>query len=200
MQDYRLKFKHSDLELLYSYAKKSKFAIETGTGISTEYIARALKKSNGLFCTIDINLPLEKDRISNVIYLKGWTITHKDFVSETDPCFVRSNCARVYEKEALTCPEAMVGEKDLIRRTLKKHHDLKLDFFFSDSGEYCGLPEWRIVRDVIKVGGQFAAHDIYYPKSVKNFKVVDEIEKSPNWKVLVKTDTKQGLCIAEKLK
>ena len=93
----------------------------------------------------------------------------------------------------------MRGENDLIRKALKKHSNRKLDFFFCDTGEYCGLAEWNIVKDKIKVGGYFAAHDIYYPKSSKCFKVVQEIENSDNWKVLVKTQNKQGLLIARKL-
>ncbi|MFW5890970.1 MAG: FkbM family methyltransferase, partial [bacterium] len=50
-----------------------------------------------------------------------------------------------------------------------------------------------------KDGGIFAAHDIYYPKSIKNFKVVEEIKKSPRWTVLEQTKSRQGLIIAMKI-
>ncbi len=46
----------------------------------------------------------------------------------------------------------------------------------------------------------FAAHDIYYPRSIKCFKVREEIERSSDWEVMIKTDSDQGLLIAKRLK
>ena len=94
----------------------------------------------------------------------------------------------------------MVGETDLIRKALKKYNNLKLDFFFCDSGEYCGMAEWDIVKDKIKIGGYFSIHDIYYPKSIKGYEVVKRIRKNNNWKIIEKTKSKQGLLIAQKIK
>ena len=62
------------------------------------------------------------------------------------------------------------------------------------------MAEWNIVKNEIKVGGYFAIHDIYYPKSIKGFKVKRKIKRSDNWKVVVKSKTAQGLLIAQKIK
>lgn len=93
----------------------------------------------------------------------------------------------------------MVGETDIIRKALKKYKNLELDFFLCDSGEYCGLAEWNIVKNEIRIGGYFAIHDIYYPKSIKGFKVVAKIKENKNWEKIVQTKTKQGLFIAIKI-
>ena len=48
-------------------------------------------------------------------------------------------------------------------------------------------------------GGRFAIHDIYYPKSIKGYKVVERIKQSDNWKVLDEIETDKGLFVAEKI-
>jgi len=50
------------------------------------------------------------------------------------------------------------------------------------------------------MSGYFVVHDIYYPKSIKCYQVIDEIEQSSDWDVLLKTQSPQGLLIARKLK
>ena len=76
--------------------------------------------------------------------------------------------------------------------------DIPLDFFFCDTGEYCGLSEWNIVKNRIIRGGYFAAHDIYYPKSIKSFKILSQIKKSDNWEIVLQTHTIQGIIVAKK--
>ena len=76
-----------------------------------------------------------------------------------------------------------------MRKVLDKYCDLELDFFFCDTGEYCGIVEWDIVKNKIKTGGCFAVHDIYYPKSIKCYQVVEEIERRDKWEVLLKTQS-----------
>jgi hypothetical protein len=195
---FRSKFDLNDLNILKKYAFGRKFIIETGSGISTEYIASNMD-DDCLFYSIDVCDVKNQYRFDRVKYLKGWSINYSDFIKPQDENFVKNNCAGVDRKIVFGKEKDMDGEKDLIRKILKENSDLDLDFFFSDCGEYCGYPEWLIVKDVIKKGGIFAAHDIYYPKSIKNFKVVEEIEKSKEWKVLEKTKTRQGLFIAVKI-
>lgn len=196
---YQGKFDTHDLELLRKYARGKQFLIETGTGVSTHYIAEGINGDNAVFYTIDINPTPEDLRVpSGVKYLKGWSIRWEDFIQPDDPRFVKSQYRSV-DSKVLLQGQPMNGERDLVRKVLKKHPDMQVDFYFSDCGEYCGYPEWLIIRDHIIPGGIFAAHDIYYPKSIKNFKVVEEIEKSPDWMVLEKTSTKQGMFIAMKI-
>tara|TARA_Y100000034_G_C6629991_1_gene274980 strand:+ start:106 stop:441 length:336 start_codon:yes stop_codon:yes gene_type:complete len=90
------------------------------------------------------------------------------------------------------------GEKDLIRKIVARNIP-PLDFFFCDTGEYSGHPEWNIVKDLICPDGIFAAHDINYPKSIKSFRAVEEIENSDKWEVLDKTISRCGMIIAKKL-
>ena len=197
------KFDTNDLNLLRKYAKNKRFLVETGTGISTHYIAKGINQPDAVFYTIDINpTPKELRVASGVSYLKGWTTRYEDFLKPDDPRFVKSQYRFIDSKVVFgTEAEAksiMSGEIDLVRKVLAKHPNMPIDFYFSDSGEYCGYPEWLIVKDHIAPGGIFAAHDIYYPKSAKNCKVVEEIENSPDWTVLEKTTTKQGMLIAMK--
>lgn len=201
---FQTKFDKHDLELLTKYAKGRRFLIETGTGISTHYIAEGIDQSDAIFYTVDINPTKEELRVKKgVNYLKGWAIRYEDFIKPKDPRFVKSNYrfidSKIVFSDEKTARSLMKGEVDLVRKILKKHKDRRLDFYFSDCGEYCGYPEWLIIKEKIAEGGIFAAHDIYYPKSIKNFKVVEEIENSNEWIVLEKTNTKQGMFIAMKL-
>ncbi len=195
-----------DLDYLYEYAKGCKFIIETGGGgKSTHCLAKAAVESSAKMITIEAD-ENRTQLIDGVESMAGWSIKYEDIVKPSDPRFVESRYKKVIDRKVAYAPLKFIGnfymkgEKDLIRKALAKYNDLELDFFFCDTGEYCGIAEWNIVKDVIKIGGFFAAHDIYYPKSIKCFKVVEEIEASDSWEVLLKTESTQGLMIARKLK
>jgi len=51
----------------------------------------------------------------------------------------------------------------------------------------------------IRLGGIFIVHDIYYPKSIKEFQVLKIIENDESWEILEKTNSKQGMLIARKI-
>lgn len=75
------------------------------------------------------------------------------------------------------------------------------DFIFFDCGEYSSLAEWFILEKQIKVGGFALLHDIYYPKSVKNFLVAGFISVSDDWEIVYKdTVSQQGALVAKRLK
>lgn len=197
--NYRTNFIDGDLKTIAKYIPGSKFIIETGTGVSTEYIHKALD-SDAKFYTVDID-DIKYEKLPDVNYKVGWTVTYEDFIKKDDPRYYVSKYngmdKRVIEEED---PTLIIEEDDILRKILAENPDEMVDFFFSDSGEYCGLPEWEIVKDRIKIGGIFAAHDIYHPKSIKNFQVVNEIKNSDNWKILDQTATRQGLLVAKKIK
>lgn len=65
-----------------------------------------------------------------------------------------------------------------------KQADEKFDFIFFDCGEYSSLAEWFILEGNINKGGYVFLHDIYYPKSIKNFLVAALIESSEKWEIL----------------
>ncbi len=57
------------------------------------------------------------------------------------------------------------------------------DLIFFDCGELSSSAEWYFLSPLVPVGGRVMLHDVYYPKSVKNFLVATFIELSSDWKV-----------------
>jgi len=75
------------------------------------------------------------------------------------------------------------------------------DLIFFDSGEYSSCIEWLTLKDRVAVGGFAAFHDIFFPKSMKNFLPCAAILADPNWRVVwLDQSTIQGLLIAQRLK
>jgi predicted O-methyltransferase YrrM len=75
------------------------------------------------------------------------------------------------------------------------------DFIWFDSGEASSLIEWKKLNKHINTGGLAAFHDIFAPKSMKNFIIAASIVDHPDWNVLcLDNRTKQGLMIAQKSK
>jgi hypothetical protein len=82
---------------------------------------------------------------------------------------------------------------DLLKRTAS------FDLVFFDSGECASLPEWVKLKDHIRPGGIAVFHDIYFPKSFKNFLVCSAVTADPKWQVIYQDrSTPQGLLIAVK--
>ncbi|MDY7001289.1 MAG: hypothetical protein SVS15_05855 [Thermodesulfobacteriota bacterium] len=79
----------------------------------------------------------------------------------------------------------------------------KVDVFdsvFLDCGEFSSMIEWMKVKDQIRKGGLAIFHDIYFPKSVKNFLACAAIRASKDWKILYRdATTPQGLIIARRV-
>jgi hypothetical protein len=74
------------------------------------------------------------------------------------------------------------------------------DLIFFDSGEVSSAIEWLMLKDRIAVGGLAAFHDIFFPKSIKNFLVCAAIVADPKWRIVLFDDsTIQGLLIAQRL-
>lgn len=75
-----------------------------------------------------------------------------------------------------------------------------LDYVFFDCGELSSMIEWMKLKDHIRVGGLAAFHDIYFPKSIKNFMVCAAIHCSSKWRIIYQDEsTPQGLLVAEKV-
>jgi len=74
------------------------------------------------------------------------------------------------------------------------------DFVFFDGGELSSVMEWIKLKDRIAVGGMAAFHDIFFPKSFKNFIVCASLLADPGWTVVFVDDTtNQGLLMARRL-
>ncbi len=77
--------------------------------------------------------------------------------------------------------------------------DNQVDMVFLDSGEFVSLVEWEIVAKRIRSGGYVYLHDIYFPKSYKNWLVCASISASDEWEILYQdTTTPQGMLLARK--
>lgn len=75
-----------------------------------------------------------------------------------------------------------------------------IDLVYLDSGEFSSLPEWDIVNKNIKQGGIIVLHDIFFPKSFKNFLVASSIKADSNWDIIhFDNTTPQGILIAKKV-
>jgi len=74
------------------------------------------------------------------------------------------------------------------------------DFVFFDSGELPSMIEWMKLKGHIRQGGLAVFHDIYFPKSIKNFLVCASIYCSPEWEIIYQdASTPQGLMVARKI-
>ena len=79
----------------------------------------------------------------------------------------------------------------------------KVDVFdsvFLDCGEFSSMIEWMKLKDRIRKHGLAIFHDIYFPKSVKNFLICAAIRASKDWEILYRdATTPQGLIIARRV-
>jgi predicted O-methyltransferase YrrM len=74
-----------------------------------------------------------------------------------------------------------------------------VDVVFLDSGEFSSLPEWEIVSGKLRVGGYVILHDIFFPKSFKNWLVCASIMANPGWKTIyLDRSNPQGLMVARR--
>lgn len=73
------------------------------------------------------------------------------------------------------------------------------DLIWFDSGEVSSIVEWVKIKDYVKKGGLVAFHDVFFPKSMKNFVVAASLLHDPDWEVLlIDRSTPQGLLIARR--
>lgn len=74
-----------------------------------------------------------------------------------------------------------------------------IDAVFLDSGEFSSLAEWEIVQERLRPGGFVVLHDIFFPKSFKNWLVCGSIMVNPAYETLyIDRSTPQGLMVAQK--
>lgn len=74
-----------------------------------------------------------------------------------------------------------------------------LDAVFFDCGEFSSLGEWFKLGPRIRPGGLAVFHDVYFPKSTKNFLVCALMEASGEWEILYRdATTPQGLVVARR--
>ena len=73
----------------------------------------------------------------------------------------------------------------------------EVDVVFLDSGEFSSLPEWEIIAEKLRIGGYVILHDIFFPKSFKNWLVCASIRVNPEWNIVyLDRSTPQGFIVA----
>lgn len=74
------------------------------------------------------------------------------------------------------------------------------DAIFFDCGEVSSIGEWFLMQDKVKIGGYALFHDIYFPKSIKNFLVVTHLSLCRNWEIVYTDEiSQQGALLAKRL-
>ena len=77
---------------------------------------------------------------------------------------------------------------------------LQFDAYFFDCGEISSIAEFWLLKDHMKNGDFVLLHDIYYPKSIKNFLVACYLCVDPDWKVIFEDNSSaQGGLVARKV-
>jgi len=153
-------------------------------------------------------------RITQVGY-ERYTLALKSFIREKH-AFVKNNIDIFeYKPEEwgellLQLPDFKEEEKFYVNNGINgkvgycselQQQGRTFDFIFFDCGEYSSLAEWFILEKQIKVGGFALLHDIYYPKSVKNFLVASFIAVSEDWQIVyIDAVSQQGALVAKRIK
>lgn len=90
--------------------------------------------------------------------------------------------------------DAIEGEK-LSSRLAKRGK--QMDALFLDCGELSSIAEFVLLESLVPIDGYILLHDIYYPKSIKNYLVAAIIDLSPDWEVLYRDSaSRQGGLVA----
>ena len=76
---------------------------------------------------------------------------------------------------------ALEGKKLCSRLVDEKR---KMDALFLDCGELSSVAEFVLLESQVPEGGYILLHDIYYPKSIKNYLVAAFLELSEEWDVV----------------
>lgn len=184
------------MEVLITIAKECNYVLETGSGYSTTCFAVNDVK------VVSIDLLSMSDKMKNdspgAIFLTGWSIADSDMIKFGHPLFIKSKHKNIPDEKVAFGNFDMAGKTDLIRKVIKEYGIP--EFFFCDTGEYCGYAEWLIMKDIIPVGGFIALHDIHYPRCIKNFRAYKEIIHNTNkWELIYKSITAAGMCVVRKL-
>jgi hypothetical protein len=143
-----------------------------------------------------------KEKFSMVCDLAGrkdWSISDV-MVSNDSLLFPEDYISKYIQQDSIDQHANMLSEceRDGILNELVESGET-WDFVWFDSGEVSSIVEWEIINSNIRSGGLVAFHDIFSPKSMKNFVVAANILNNPDWDVLcVDSRTVQGLMIAKK--
>ncbi len=119
------------------------------------------------------------------------------FAQGPDGPAVRSLAEVLPERHAAESRFAAPGPPSVLDRLVEEFETFDAVFF--DCGEFSSMPEWTVLGKRIRPGGLAVFHDVYFPKSVKNFLVCAALAASPDWEILYRDrTTPQGLVVARR--
>lgn len=108
-----------------------------------------------------------------------------------------SHPAATEERVFYSSMDAMDGEKLCSAFVAEK---AQFDAIFFDCGELSSIGEFALMMPTMKCGSYVLLHDIYYPKSIKNFLVAIYLELDDSWEILyLDNASPQGGLVAIKL-
>jgi len=129
-----------ELKLLGKYIiqHKCKFILEVGGGVSTQYLGKAAEITKAKMISIDTVYDGCKPQFSNIEYMYGWSITQDDIITKHSSQFYPSPYKHLPDEPFALGYKVIPPPCDFIRKAFNKY---LFDFYFGDSGEYCGLAE-----------------------------------------------------------
>ncbi len=135
-----------------------------------------------------------------------------NYLSKIDEKNLRENLSNfVMDKEILNDITKSIKENNFIKKYIFEHSNFKSDYdfylknnildgegecskiakeeiyynaIFFDCGEISSVAEWLLLKDKICKSGYAILHDVFYPKSIKNFLIATYILNSIEWKIL----------------
>lgn len=111
---------------------------------------------------------------------------------------LNKNLLNIYRNENDEFKFKSSTKKGCLENCLK---EIRPDLIFLDGGEFSSLPEWNIISKELKKGAYIILHDIFFPKSIKNWLVAAYLIASDDYSIIFfDKSTPQGLIVARKVK
>jgi len=196
-----------DRWLLYAIARGNKRILEIGSGDSTFTLARGIldtheDQSGCHLDTINI-LHVGREAPQDFVhYHQGWSVTQKEFDMHYENVTIHPSKYTNLPDDIYLDGGGPQDDVGLLRHLLDKRlaSGLLPSMFFFDGGEYTSWADWNVAKSYIQKNSFIALHDTSYPKSVKSYRMVEEIKKSPKvWQPIFHSKSRCGLHAAIKV-
>jgi len=125
-----------------------------------------------------------------------------------EPFFTNSNSMN-FRKELVDINGSFDKTREFLTNNVSYHAAFSkivketeyFDFIFFDCSEHSSIIEWINLNQKIRVGGYAILHDIYFPKSIKNFIPCAYVLAHPDWSILYQDKTTvQGMIVAKRMR
>ena len=152
-----------------------------------------INKANKFINTSMDNRKLEK--VLNALEIKKYNkekLLEKLFEND----FIPNNLINIYRDKDDEF-EFKISKKNAYLKNCIE--ELNPEVVFLDGGEFSSLVEWELVYQYQKKGAYVILHDIFFPKSIKNWLVAASISASKKYEILYCDETNpQGFLVAQR--